>query len=156
MGFLGLLLYVIFATNYYASSLGMHSEPRLSLIVNDGSKIIMESNDSWYFPQSGVNLQVPIPTKEALPQLKKYLLQHPQKHLIITGLYLDREKNFSGHENLGDARAEALFNYLRDLGFPEERMKLSSDEVVNLKTIGNRVYGAIMLDFPELLEFGEY
>jgi len=150
------MLYVIFATNYYASSMGMCSEPRQNLIVNDGSKILMESYDSWYFLPAGVNIQVPIPTKEALPQLREYLDAHPRKHLSITGLYLEKEKNFSRHDNLGQARAEALFNYLRDLEFPEDRMNISSERVAKLKTVSNRIYGAIMLDFPEMVEFGEH
>lgn len=147
LGWLMLGAFIVFGTNFYARQHGECPEPTLSLAVKDGEKLVMEASDSWFFARNGNNIQVPIVTRDALSQLRTYLEDHPDRRMIVTGLYMSEEKNFSYHRDLGFARAQSFFDYLSGMDFPTDRIDVASEQASNFRELEERLYDAIAIGF---------
>jgi OmpA-OmpF porin, OOP family len=82
----------------------------------------LSSADNLRFGQSG---NVPVLSADMISTLDSLILytkNHPYKNLTVTGHYKASEKNNSGFENLGLARAEELKKWLISKGVPDKNI----------------------------------
>jgi OOP family OmpA-OmpF porin len=92
----------------------------------------LSSTDNVRFGQSGDLPVLSAGMITTLDSLVIYSKNHPNKNLIVAGHYKANEKNNSGFENLGLARAEELKKLLISKGVPDKNIFTRSllDEVL--------------------------
>ena len=108
------------------------------------------SSDHFWFKVGGAELEVGQSTKEMLDNLATYLNDHPNRKVTLFGYYLKEELNNSEYENLGLARAEALRQYLENIGLPASKMETSFEQLVENPMIDDVLYDAVGFSFDDI------
>lgn len=115
---------------------------------DEGTKFA--SSDHLWFKAGGDELELGHSTKEMLGNVAAYLHNHPNRKVTIFGCYLKEELNTSEYENLGLARAEALRQYLENIGLPAPQMETNFEELVENPMIEGVFYDAIRFSFDDI------
>ena len=123
--------------------------PYYNLNIEDGDAFSATANKNLIFPHSQFNYETPLSEDllAAFGKLKTYMEEHPDRSLIITGLYHTDEENTSMLPNLGLARANQIKNILQDMGIAASRIQTQSKEMDNLIFPGNQLYGGSLYSF---------
>ena len=111
---------------YYLASSTMSSPSYAdNVLVRDGNFEIAVSRPATYHTyQSDIKLSQEI--NQALTILTDHLIEHPQKHLIITGLYSFEESQRIADNNIGLHRAQNIKKRLVSLGASPSSIFLES------------------------------
>jgi OOP family OmpA-OmpF porin len=136
---LGILIFGLwgsFARHYYVCEIKNNCEPQevieepttperlKNLNLSFGDENILEGYNQFFF-QQGISQPTTDSSNVAfLDGIVSYLIDHDEKKLKITGLFLESESDIEVGflDNLGTARAKAIGNMLADLGITEDRI----------------------------------
>ena len=112
----------------------------LTIVDQDGS-FNFESVDHLNFAKSSSKIIQPVSENinNGVSKLKVYLEGHPEKTILLTGLYNSTETYDGAFPDLGIARATAVKNYLTSKGISSTQIDLFSQEKNDL-TIENDIY----------------
>ncbi|QQS31332.1 MAG: OmpA family protein [Sphingobacteriales bacterium] len=145
--FVALVLWYLFSAYWYVCRIKNHacncftSQAGIPpLIIKDNEKQIVNIPDNFKFTQSAASPVISTPVKEALNQTANYLLQHPNRALIIKGHYTPEEVNQTPFDNLGIARADALKRQLMASGIPETRILTAASEVKPMPLFSDQTF----------------
>ena len=110
------------------------------------------SNHNLVFDQSGYEHRSPLSedVNSVIAQTADYLKNHPERAMVITGLYGENEKNTGALANLGLARANDVKNLFTGLGVPASQ--LTEDAIMEPKLAypGDSLVGGVTFSFSEL------
>ena len=121
------------------------------LNVTDGDfKITSRSN--FHFRHSCDKVVVPWETEKELKTLVKYLDQHPNRNLVLTGNYSPVEQNDTRHLDLGLARSEAIRNLLISFDANKEDIIIQSKLCDGLKFSRNLLFDGVRFSFEEKID----
>jgi OOP family OmpA-OmpF porin len=138
---LGILIFGLwgsFARHYYVCEIKNNCEPQevieepttperlKNLNLSFGDENILEGYNQFFF-QQGISQPTTDSSNVAfLDGIVSYLIDHDEKKLKITGLFLESESDIQVNfdDNLGIARAKAIEKILIDLGIPGDRISL--------------------------------
>lgn len=138
---------------YAANFCGVHSVasgvPGLSLM--DGNYEITAA-ETFSFFKSGADPDIPPSTKEAFKTLAAHLKDQPNRQLTLLGIYSPNESNGTGFENLGQARANSIRDYLMDLGVPKKKIKVKGGSFGNASFANGVMYGGVYFRFQNVNE----
>lgn len=86
-----------------------------------------EVNENFNFNVSSAAIKMPIAenVSNGVNSLKSYMLENSNKMVTITGYYTKEERNTSTFPNLGQARANAVKNYLVEQGIPSSQTNIA-------------------------------
>ena len=119
-------------------------------IVKDGEMTIVDfqNTDVPHFKRSNDLMIIGSKGTMGFQKIAKYLLEHPEKSLNITGFYEKTEIGKEGFENIGLARANMVKQSLLSEAVPTERINISAalSEDLNFDKEDNS-YSAIKFDF---------
>ena len=136
---LGILIFGLwgsFARYHYVCKIKNHCEPQevveepttpqrlQNLNLSFGDENILEGYNQFSF-QHGISQPTTDSSNLAfLEEIVSYMIDHEDKKLKITGLFLESESDIQVGfiDNLGNARAHAIGNMLIDLGIPADRI----------------------------------
>ena len=102
----------------------------IPFMFDDGYTVI-QSNDNFRFMTSGHVLMQPISDNllSCVNQMILRLRERKPQTLTITGLYREDEDNLSNFDNLGDARANEIKNFLVNQGLPKNQIVISNKKI---------------------------
>ena len=109
---------------YNTASIEVVDFPIEVLNIKDGSNFISSSENSFSFHQHHFEIANRLDNglKAALNSLSEYLINHPDRRLIINGAYHDSERNPSIYPNLGVARAIQVKNLFSRRGISGKQL----------------------------------
>lgn len=110
-----------------------------------GPGIVIESDEGILFGRDGSRPVVPSTADTAFQQLNRYLANHPDEALYITGWYDDSEENTTLMENLGLARAEAVKRRLVAGGIAGRQIGTAGRPSIDLTFLGDTLYSGLTL-----------
>jgi OmpA-OmpF porin, OOP family len=98
------------------------------LIADATNSFSAGTTDNLTFNVSNFAFQQPVSEKlqGTFKDVAAYLKAHPERSIVVNGLYAENEKNTSILPNLGIARAQSVKKYLESLGCPEGQISLTS------------------------------
>jgi len=138
-----------YGATYCGSSTGLGGVPGLSLI--DGSYEIMAA-ETFSFYKSSADPILPESTKKAFESLADHLRETPDTRLTLFGIYSPNESNATDFENLGQARADAIRDYLMDLGVPKNKLRVKGGSFGNASFANGQMYGGVFFRFENMNE----
>ncbi len=118
-------------------SIGAVASPAVSGVTTLGKRLLITDNahgfsagtaDNLTFNASGFAFQQPLSDKltGTFKEVAAYLTGHPDRSILVNGLYGEGEKNASIFPNLGIARAQSVKKYLESLGCPANQISVGS------------------------------
>ncbi|MFK7809819.1 MAG: OmpA family protein [Saprospiraceae bacterium] len=132
---------------YGANYCGAHNlggVPSLSII--DGEYEIF-ATETFAFYESSSDPILPESTKKAMEELAIYLQESNDTRLTLFGIYSPNEDNSTNFENLGQARADAIRDYLMDLGVPQKKLRIKGGSFGNASFANGIMYGGVFFRF---------
>ncbi|MFT4665359.1 MAG: OOP family OmpA-OmpF porin [Polaribacter sp.] len=138
-----------YGANYCGAHASLGGVPGLSLM--DGNYEIT-ATETFSFYKSGADPNIPSSTEEAFKTLATHLKDEPDRQLTLFGIYSPNESNGTGFENLGQARASAIRDYLMDLGVPKKKLKVKGGSFGNASFANGLMYGGVYFRFQNVNE----
>lgn len=136
IGFLVLLAYAIPARWYFVCQLRHQcgeaptqvtttSRP-MTLSLHDGNKTVLQGYEQFGFAPDAFQPDLTTNNRNFLAKVADHLASNPEKHITLTGRYLDAEKTAKSgiFENIGIARAAAVEQLLVKMGMDEKRFSI--------------------------------
>lgn len=124
-----------------------------AFLVKDGNTNVANHPSNLQFAQSGAHPTIPTPINQELSKVSTYLKGKPNRQLMLTGYYTNKEQNKTNYANLGIARAESLKQKLVGLGVPAKQLStkgiLKNDLTFDNK---NQLTGGIDFAFQPLAD----
>ncbi|MEM9886915.1 MAG: OmpA family protein [Bacteroidota bacterium] len=120
------------------------------LSLSDQGQAIASVNRSFAFSGVSSELSEPIPIElqTFISKVANYLQSHPERRLVVTGLYSAVEKNKNA--NLGLARAARIESLLLDKSVPAIQIKSKQDMSEAIVTEANLITNALRFDFDAM------
>jgi OmpA-OmpF porin, OOP family len=110
--------------------------PAVSGVQNLGKSLLIADNANSFSATTDDNLTfnasnfafLPLSTKlqNTFKEVAAYLKGHPDRSILVNGLYGETEKNTSIFPNLGIARAQGVKKLLEEYGCPENQISVAS------------------------------
>lgn len=129
------------------------TDPGSHFILADG-EFTTQANSNFLFEKSTADVEFEEDLGEALKEAVAYLINHPDKRLIISGLYGSNEMNKTEAPNLGIARAMAVKKVLADMRADESQIITNGTQVDNLIIVDDKVQQALLFQFKEVDQLG--
>lgn len=100
----------------------------LDFVADDS--VLFSGYDQFAFQEFSVEPVLNASNEEYLTRVYAYLNGNPQSQLTILGYFKSTERDSSAgfHENLGQARADAIRSWFTEKGMDENRIGLASEE----------------------------
>lgn len=126
-----------------------------SSLIFQVDKFNLKSESNFEFSFNSATLIEPVKvSEEVLTKVSQFLADNSDKTLAIEGMYHAGEKNKTGQNNLGIARAATIKEYLvANHGFNEDQLRLNSiafdnrscydNEAKSLKRGANMTFGLV-------------
>lgn len=143
-GFVPFLMLTIFARWYFVCKIHhlcgdepikeiIERSKTLDLTDEDNGTIILDDFEEFSFKKGSELPELSDNNKQFLDGVAQYLKKEPTKNLSITGHYLEAEKNIKKgfYENLGQARANEVREYLINQGIEEERFAVDYNMITD-------------------------
>jgi OmpA-OmpF porin, OOP family len=98
------------------------------LIADNAHSFSAATDDNLTFNASSFAFLQPLSAKlqGTFKEVADYLKGHPERSIMVTGLYGENEKNTSIFPNLGIARAQSVKKYLEELGCAEKQIGVAA------------------------------
>lgn len=129
------------------------TNPPAHQLLIAGQGLSIEHDEGIRFGRDGSRPDVPPTVDTALQQVTRYLADHPDEALYITGWYDDSEKNHTLIKNLGLARAEAVKRRLVADGVASQQIGTAGRSSISLTFLGDTLYNGLLFrirdDLPE-------
>ncbi len=117
-----------------------------ALTVTDGDQRF-SSNEAFSFHLSDATPVFPLPSIELMKSLASHLNDQPEKSLLLSGKYMEGERNKSPYPNLGLARANAIKDFLVEQGADPEQIALASELTGLHYLVEDRLLGGVDIRF---------
>jgi outer membrane protein OmpA-like peptidoglycan-associated protein len=115
----------------------------LELVYPNGEVSRTASNFVFGFSSPHFDLPIHQDINPVILQLRTFLDQNPDKHLLISGYYRADESNPSGYSNLGIARANQIKEYLKTQEFSTQQLRLKGLVSDSLGLSYGKIWGPI-------------
>jgi OmpA-OmpF porin, OOP family len=117
------------------STTAAHNSQNLAkslLIADNAHSFTAQADDNLVFKASTFSVQQPVSVKlqATFNEVVAYLKGHPDRSIVVNGIYGEKEQNTSISPNLGIARAQSIKKYLEDLGCAEKQIGITSSMVL--------------------------
>jgi OmpA-OmpF porin, OOP family len=98
------------------------------LIADNANSFSAKTDDNLAFNASTFAFQQPVSIKlqSTFKEVANYLKAHPERSILVNGLYGEIEKNTSIFPNLGIARAQSVKKLLEEYGCPEKQISVAA------------------------------
>jgi OmpA-OmpF porin, OOP family len=108
--------------------LGVQNLGKNLLIADNVNSFSAKTDDNLTFNASNFSYQKPISEKltNTFKEVATYLKAHPERSVLVNGLYGEKETNKSIFPNLGIARAEGVKKLLEEYGCPEKQINVAA------------------------------
>jgi len=110
--------------------------------ITDGTQTF-SSKSVFSFHLSDAAPVIPEPTMEMLKSIAVHLNEQPTKKLVLTGKYMEGERNKTPFANLGLARANAVKDFLEEEGAKPGQMVLKSELIGIHYLVEDRLLGGV-------------
>lgn len=123
--------------------------PFYFLEAKDQDNFAVQPVENITFKHSSFAIEPP-PTTAIMNEFERlatYLKGHPERRLILTGLYHPDEKNTSMLPDLGLARANQIKNILQKFEVASDQIEVISQSATSLIFPGNYLYGGAIYAF---------
>ncbi len=117
--------------------------------VSDGKAFSTKSPSIYKFDASKANLKSNADMDKSFKSVAKYLKENVNRHLSLSGIYTNNEKNNTTFDNLGIARAESIKKSLVKKGAPETSISTSGVHTDNSYLEGTLLNGGVNFLFKE-------
>ncbi len=107
---------------------GVQNLTKSILITDNAHGFSAKTDDNLTFSASNVAYQQPISEKlqNTFKQVVAYLKAHPERSILVNGLYGEKEINESIFPNIGIARAQGVKKLLEGFGCPEKQISVAA------------------------------
>jgi OmpA-OmpF porin, OOP family len=107
---------------------GVQNLTKSLLIADNAHSFSATTDDNLTFNASNYAFQQPISEKlkNTFKEVAAYLTTHPDRSILVNGLYGEKEINKSIFPNLGIARAQSVKKLLAEYGCPEKQIGIAS------------------------------
>ncbi len=117
-----------------------------AITITDGDQQFT-SKEVFSFHLSDATLVLPLSSIELIKSLANHLHDQPERMLLLSGKYIDGERNRSPYPNLGLARAKAIKDLLVEYGANPEQINLESKIIGLHYLVEDRLLGGVDLHF---------
>ena len=164
--FIGLLILFFLAFAFYTrwyfvceirNYCGNEPTRATTLTLKDGDRDILQGYEQFAFPEGSFEPDLTADNQLFLEKVAEYLKNHPDRHITLTGRYLESEKAAQSgiFENLGIARAKAVENLLEKQGIDEDRITIDH-ELATGEALDEPISFALYAPQPEAYEKLDY
>ncbi len=107
---------------------GAQNGAKSLLIADNANSFSAKTDDNLTFNASTFAYQQPISAKlqGTFREVAAYLQKHPERSILVNGLYGEKETNKSIFPNLGIARAQSVKKLLAEYGCPEKQISIAA------------------------------
>jgi OmpA-OmpF porin, OOP family len=107
---------------------GVQNLTKSLLIADNANNFSAKTDDNLTFNASAFAYQQPISDKlkNTFKEVAAYLRNHPERSILVNGLYGEAETNKSIFPNLGIARAQGVKRLLEEYGCPEKQINIAA------------------------------
>jgi OmpA-OmpF porin, OOP family len=107
---------------------GVQNLGKSLLIADNVNSFSAKTDDNLTFNASNFAYQQPISEKltNTFKEVATYLKAHPERSILVNGLYGEKETNKSIFPNLGIARAQGVKKLLEEFGCPEKQINVAA------------------------------
>ncbi len=127
-----------------------------ALLLKDGAAFSSGANGHFRWPINSYNYETPLSgdINGALSDGSKYLKDHANKSLTITGWYRDTETNNSAFSDLGIARANIIKGLFVNEGVNANQIQLASKKVSDVNYDKTYLYDGVDFGFNTITASG--
>lgn len=107
---------------------GVQNVAKSLLIADNANSFSAKTDDNLTFSASAFAFQQPISARlqGTFKEVAAYLTGHPERSILVNGLYGESETNKSIFPNLGIARAQSVKKLLETYGCPEKQISIAA------------------------------